>query len=452
MAALVEGRLDGAVARWSRPWTLGAWAFLTLGIALGSWWAYYELGWGGWWFWDPVENASLLPWLLGTALLHAAIAYEKRGIYGYAVLLLSVVTFALSMLGTFVVRSGVLSSVHAFAVDPGRGISLLLLLAALLTVGLGLFALRADTALAPVRFSLLSKEGALGACIALLCVATACILLGTLYPLIYKLLGWGAISVGAPYFNFVFVPFCLLALLLLPLAAQLRWKKLPAYWLRTQWPSLLVGTVAGTWLCLRHTQQPQNALTLLACVLACWVLVAHAFAIVRERLGARTGMHLAHVGVALVVIGAAQLEQFTQEKRLAMQEGVTYPLGDYSFVLNDATPVIGPNFTAEQLNITVYKDLVPVARLHPQRRHYTVRAMNMNEVGLQWGWLGDFYVVPGDKLSASSWSAHIQYKPMVRWVWVGALCMVLGALLSLAQRRRSPQTSTPQQASSHTMA
>lgn len=228
MAALHSGRLDGAVAHWSRPWALGSWVFLTAGIVLGSWWAYYELGWGGWWFWDPVENASLLPWLLGTALLHALVVCEKRGAYSHAVLLLSIFTFSLSLLGTFVVRSGVLTSVHAFAVDPSRGLTLLLLLGLLLTFALTLFALRADIRAPYARFGLLSKEGLLGAAILLLCVACASVLLGTFYPMVFQSLHLGSLSVGAPYFNTIFVPLALCLMALMTQLPRLRWQHLAA--------------------------------------------------------------------------------------------------------------------------------------------------------------------------------------------------------------------------------
>ncbi len=433
--ALLTKRLDGALIRWSRPWALASWAFLTLGIALGSWWAYYELGWGGWWFWDPVENASLLPWLLGTALLHVMIVCEKRGAFGHAVVLMSIFTFALSLLGTFLVRSGILSSVHAFAIDPGRGIPLLLILGVLLTLALSVYALRAQTRAARIRFDAISRESLLGLCGALLCVATLCILLGTFFPLLYKLFGGAGISVGAPYFNRIFVPLCLLTMLALPLAPVLRWKRMPQRWIRRQMPFIVIGILAGAWLCLRH-DLPGSPVTLTACVLACWAIATHAAAFVRERGGARAGMLLAHLGVACAVIGAAQVSQYTEEQWAAMKPGETHRVGKYNFTLESSEPLVGPNYTAERLVIRVDRDGRPVATLTPERRRYTVRAMDMNETGIGWGILGDLYAVAGEKIPPDAFLVHLQYRPMVRWIWFGAVLMAAGAFLVLFRRSR----------------
>ncbi|MCP3289618.1 heme lyase NrfEFG subunit NrfE, partial [Aeromonas hydrophila] len=313
MAALHSGRLDGAVAHWSRPWALGSWVFLTAGIVLGSWWAYYELGWGGWWFWDPVENASLLPWLLGTALLHALVVCEKRGAYGHAVLLLSIFTFSLSLLGTFVVRSGVLTSVHAFAVDPSRGLTLLLLLGLLLTCALTLFALRADIRAPYARFGLLSKEGLLGAAILLLCVACASVLLGTFYPMVFQSLHLGSLSVGAPYFNTIFVPLALCLMALMTQLPRLRWQHLAAQRRIKVLLPCLFGLLGGTLLSLAYPEPLRASwLGLAANVLSLWLMASLLLPLLqptsrRELTLNRFGSLLAHLGVAVCALGIAQV-------------------------------------------------------------------------------------------------------------------------------------------------
>lgn len=319
MAALHSGRLDGAVAHWSRPWALGSWVFLTAGIVLGSWWAYYELGWGGWWFWDPVENASLLPWLLGTALLHALVVCEKRGAYGHAVLLLSIFTFALSLLGTFVVRSGVLTSVHAFAVDPSRGLTLLLLLGLLLTCALTLFALRADIRAPYARFGLLSKEGLLGAAILLLCVACASVLLGTFYPMVFQSLHLGSLSVGAPYFNTIFVPLALCLMALMTQLPRLRWQHLAAQRRIKVLLPCLFGLLGGTLLSLAYPEPLRASwLGLAANVLSLWLMASLLLPLLqpvalRELTLNRFGSLLAHLGVAVCALGIAQVSHHSQE-------------------------------------------------------------------------------------------------------------------------------------------
>ncbi len=427
LAAMLHGRLDSALVRGMRPWALAAWCFLTIGIALGSWWAYYELGWGGWWFWDPVENASLLPWLLGTAMLHALIAYEKRGVLGYSVLLLCIFTFALSLLGTFIVRSGVLSSVHAFSLAPGPGAALLLLLGALLTFALSLFALKGHAVQkAGAGFALFSKEGSLDLIVAVLCIAAACVLLGTFYPLLYQMLGFGNISVGAPYFNQVFVPLCLLLVAILPFLPFLRWQRISAGSLRAQWPYFLGGAALGTWLCLRHSL-PTDAMTLLASILACWSIASLLAALIRGK-GQHAGLYLAHLGVGLAVLGAAQASQFSEENWAAMAKGQPHALGVFDFVLEKSEPLIGPNYTSEQVTIRVEKSGRILTRLMPERRHYEVRSMTMNETGIAWGWSGDLHATLGEKLKDGTWVVHLQHKPMMSCVWLGALLMATGGI------------------------
>ncbi|MEI4968417.1 heme lyase NrfEFG subunit NrfE [Aeromonas caviae] len=441
MAALLSGRLDGAVAHWSRPWALGSWVFLTAGIVLGSWWAYYELGWGGWWFWDPVENASLLPWLLGTALLHALVVCEKRGAYGHAVLLLSIFTFSLSLLGTFVVRSGVLTSVHAFAVDPSRGLTLLLLLGLLLTCALTLFALRADIRAPYARFGLLSKEGLLGAAILLLCVACASVLLGTFYPMVFQSLHLGSLSVGAPYFNTIFVPLALCLMALMTQLPRLRWQHLAAQRrIKVLLPCLL-GLLGGALLSLAYPEPLRASwLGLAANVLSLWLMASLLLPLLqptsrRELTLNRFGSLLAHLGVAVCALGIAQVSHHSQEGGAVLAAGQHYRLGAFEFRYEGSEPIIGPNYTAERITLSVHREGQEVARLTPERRHYSVRTMNMNEPGIKWGLLGDLYVVLGEKMGPGAYAMRLHHKPLVRWIWLGGLLMMAGGALRLLARR-----------------
>lgn len=441
MAALHSGRLDGAVAHWSRPWALGSWVFLTAGIVLGSWWAYYELGWGGWWFWDPVENASLLPWLLGTALLHALVVCEKRGAYGHAVLLLSIFTFALSLLGTFVVRSGVLTSVHAFAVDPSRGLTLLLLLGLLLTCALTLFALRADIRAPYARFGFWSKEGLLGATILLLCVACASVLLGTFYPMVFQSLHLGSLSVGAPYFNTIFVPLALCLMALMTQLPRLRWQHLAAQRRIKVLLPCLFGLLGGALLSLAYPEPLRASwLGLAANVLSLWLMASLLLPLLqptsRRKLTLnRLGSLLAHLGVAVCALGIAQVSHHSQEGGAVLSADNPYHLGAYEFRYEGSEPIIGPNYTAERITLSVHKDGKEVARLTPERRHYSVRTMNMNEPGIKWGLLGDLYVVLGEKMGPGAYAMRLHHKPLVRWIWLGGLLMMTGSALRLLARR-----------------
>ena len=441
MAALHSGRLDGAVAHWSRPWALGSWVFLTAGIVLGSWWAYYELGWGGWWFWDPVENASLLPWLLGTALLHALVVCEKRGAYGHAVLLLSIFTFSLSLLGTFVVRSGVLTSVHAFAVDPSRGLTLLLLLGLLLTCALTLFALRADIRAPYARFGLLSKEGLLGAAILLLCVACASVLLGTFYPMVFQSLHLGSLSVGAPYFNTIFVPLALCLMALMTQLPRLRWQHLAAQRRIKVLLPCLFGLLGGALLSLAYPEPLRASwLGLAANVLSLWLMASLLLPLLqpvalRELTLNRLGSLLAHLGVAVCALGIAQVSHHSQEGGAVLTAGQPYRLGAFEFRYEGSEPIIGPNYTAERITLSVHKDGKEVARLTPERRHYSVRTMNMNEPGIKWGLFGDLYVVLGEKMGPGAYAMRLHHKPLVRWIWLGGLLMMAGGALRLLARR-----------------
>ncbi|MEV3829487.1 heme lyase NrfEFG subunit NrfE [Aeromonas allosaccharophila] len=439
MAALHSGRLDGAVAHWSRPWALSSWVFLTAGIVLGSWWAYYELGWGGWWFWDPVENASLLPWLLGTALLHALIVCEKRSAYGHAVLLLSIFTFALSLLGTFVVRSGVLTSVHAFAVDPSRGLTLLLLLGLLLTCALTLFALRADIRAPYARFGFWSKEGLLGAAILLLCVACASVLLGTFYPMVFQSLHLGSLSVGAPYFNTIFVPLALCLMALMTQLPRLRWQQLATHSRLNALLPPLFGLLGGGLLSLAYLEQGSFSGSwsgILANMVSLWLMASLLLNTPwRELTLNRFGSLLAHLGVAVCALGIAQVSHHSQEGGAVLAAGQPYHLGAFAFRYEGREPVIGPNYTAERITLSVHKGAKEVAWLTPERRHYSVRTMNMNEPGIAWGLFGDLYVVLGEKMGPDAYAMRLHYKPLVRWIWLGGLLMIAGGTLRLLARR-----------------
>lgn len=434
IAALLSGRMDAAVAYWSRPWALPAWICLTAGIILGSWWAYYELGWGGWWFWDPVENASLMPWLSGTALLHALIVTEQRGTFSYWSLLLSIFTFALSLLGTFIVRSGVLTSVHAFAVDPDRGIMLLLLLGVAIVGALTLFALRANTQSAVARFSLLSREALLLMANVLLSIATLIVLIGTFYPMLFTALGLGSISVGAPYFNSTFVPPVLLILMVMGLSPLSRWKSMASGQIKWLAALALLALIAGSTAALMFERfYPMVAVAL---VLSAWVIVSN-LTFVRHLSLRRLGVLLAHCGVAVTAIGITLSSYYSTETGVKMGPGSESTLSGYQFHYDETRLLIGPNYTAEQAVIRVTREGKEVTLLMPERRHYTVRTMLMSEPGISWNLLADLYVVMGEKVDKQNYALRFHYKPFIRWVWGGGLLMVLGGGCSLWSKRSS---------------
>jgi len=442
VAALISGRMDAAWARWSRPWTVVAWMFMTAGIALGSWWAYYELGWGGWWFWDPVENASLMPWLFGTALIHALMVTDKRGGFKAWAVLLAIGAFSLSLLGTFLVRSGVLTSVHAFANDPERGVFILILLALVVGISLTLFAWRAPKATLGGKIGLVSRESMLLANSVLLVVATAAVLLGTIYPLIVDALNLGKLSVGAPYFNAVFVPLMVPVIFLMVPGGI-------AHWRETRWQSLsrsmripavaavLVGlavcffTTRGTWLSGVGT------------ALATWVIVGLVVQII-DRLSkpgqiapSFWGMHLAHSGIAAIVLGVTLVSGYEEERDVRMGIGDSVSISNYTFELKDVVLADGPNYKALRANVAVSKDGVPFEVLRPEKRKYFSSNMPMTEAAIDSGWFRDLYVALGEPIAGEErqWSLRVYYKPFVSWLWGGAALMVLGGLLSVSDRR-----------------
>ncbi len=448
IAALLAGRLDAAWARWTRVWTNTAWAFLTLGIALGSWWAYYELGWGGWWFWDPVENASFMPWLVGTALIHSLSVTEKRGIFRSWTLLLAIFAFSLSLLGTFLVRSGVLTSVHAFATDPARGVFILAFLGLVVGGSLLLYGLRAQTLNMTAAFSWLSREAFLLINNLLLVVVCAIILLGTLYPLLADVMNWGKISVGPPYFNFFFVPIAVVIALLMAVGSLLRWKGTEARWLRPRLlaPLLLALVVGGgVPLLLGEEYSLGAAVALLVFTwvvsvigLDLWRKSAHGGGRLRglRRLtGSYYGMHLAHLGVACAVLGAAVTTIYNQEEDARIVEGTVVENGDYRFVFEDLRQVRGPNYVADEAEVIVYSGDKRITALYPQKRRYLASDQVMTEAGISGNLWRDLYVSMGEPLDDGAWAVRVHVKPMVRWIWLGCLLMAAGGTLAMLDKR-----------------
>ena len=458
IAALLSGRLDAAWARWSRPWTTVAWCFLTCGIALGSFWAYYELGWGGWWFWDPVENASFMPWLVGTALMHSLSVTEKRGGFKMWTALLAILTFSLSLLGTFIVRSGVLSSVHAFASDPARGIFILAFLAVVIGGSLLLFAWRAPKVGLGGSFEAVSRESMLLANNVLLVVAAAAVLLGTLYPLVIDALGMGKLSVGPPYFVAVFVPLMAPALFLMGVGPMTRWRQAGVIDLakRLRWA---VGVSAASALVAPFALGHWTPLIGFGLLLAAWIAstaVLNLVTRVREhpasvgaalaaQPGSYYGMLLAHFGVAVFVVGVTVVSGYSSETDVRMEPGDTTTLGSYSVRLEGVRQVSGPNFEAARATLVVTRNGQTVATLAPERRIYNVSRSPMTEVAIDKGFTRDLYVALGEPVSRTAWSVRVHHKPFVNWIWGGCVLMALGGLLAVLDRRYRRQRKTAAQ-------
>ncbi|MGH8119384.1 MAG: heme lyase CcmF/NrfE family subunit [Gammaproteobacteria bacterium] len=447
VAALLGGRLDMAWARWSRPWTVIAWVFLTLGIALGSWWAYYELGWGGWWFWDPVENASFMPWLAGTALIHSLAATDKRGVFKNWTVLLAICAFSLSLLGTFLVRSGVLTSVHAFANDPARGVFILVLLGIVIGGSLILYAWRAPGTLISSSYRLFSREMFLLINSTLLTVAMGAVLLGTIYPLIIETLG-GKVSVGAPYFNSVFIPLMVPLVIVIGFGAGSRWKS-------DEWTLLLqnlrfaaTGSVIIGVLLAAMLTGAGALKTALGVALACWIILStgtlfynrlrsgsHPMRTLRTLPRGFHGMCLAHIGFAVTIIGLVVTSNYSTDTHLRMKPGDKSEIAGYSFELAEIRTVSGPNYDATEALFRVSRDGKRVTELRTQKRVYKVRDMPMTEAGIGPGLTRDLYVSLGEPLENGDWSVRLYYKPFVRWLWLGALFMACGGLLAVTDRR-----------------
>ena len=459
IAALIEGRVDAAWARWVRPWTLAAWAFLTAGIALGSWWAYYELGWGGWWFWDPVENSSFMPWLFGTALLHSAVVVEKRDALKSWTILLAILTFSMSLLGTFLVRSGVLTSVHAFATDPARGVFILLILAIAIGGALLLFAIRAPSMKSGGLFAPVSREGALVLNNMLLTVAAATVLLGTLYPLILEAVSGGEsrVSVGPPFFNATFAPIMVPLVLAVAAGPFLAWKRGN---LRTIAHKLIPSALAAVGvIALTFALKPDGpALAPFGMGLAAW-LAAGAIAEWAGRVSLFTapgaswrrlaglprsasGMTLAHLGLAVMIVGITGASAWRVEIIDTLPPGATVTRDGYSVTLGNIDEGIGPNYRFQRGTLTVARHGTTVATLTPERRFYPVAGQSTTEAGIRTTWLADYYGVigepaaaPGERAATDAWTVRFYVNPMIPWIWTGAMLMVAGGFLSLSDRR-----------------
>lgn len=448
VAGLISGRLDPAWARWARPWTTVAWAFLTVGIALGSWWAYYELGWGGWWFWDPVENASFMPWLSGTALLHSLAVTEKRNLFRAWTVLLAILTFSLSLLGTFLVRSGVLTSVHAFANDPARGTFVLVFLAIVAGGSLLLFALRAPLLQNKSGFKLLSRETFLLGNNLLLLTATFVVLMGTLFPLIGDAMDL-RISISGPYFNAFFVPLTLILMAVLVPGILTNWKshrwtalKLPLILIAVS--AVIVGGLASLW------PEPTSFVGTLAMIMVMYVIIGHLYDWYRKASGFRQGlwrgsrrlqrsyygMVLAHCGLALVVAGITMVTHHEIERDVRMVPGDTVSVGGFDFTFEDVAPRTGPNYDAMRGTFLVEKNGRTVTYMYPEKRNYRVAQQVMTQVALRPGLIFDLYVALGEELDIpGAWAVRVYYKPGVRWLWLGALIMALGGILASMDKR-----------------
>ncbi len=439
IASLLSGRLDAAWARWSRPWTTAAWVFLTLGIALGSWWAYYELGWGGWWFWDPVENASFIPWLVGTALLHSLAVTEKRGGFKSWTVLLAITAFSLSLLGTFLVRSGVLTSVHAFATDPRRGIFILIFLVVVVGSSLTLYAWRAPKSSLGGKFSFSSRETFILLGNVFLVVSAGSVLLGTLYPLLIDALHLGKISVGPPYFNSVFVPIMIPLLVLMGVGPWTSWKNsdLPAV-IKRLWLAGLVAVVAGV--AIPMMMGEFTWLAGIGFLLAFWVIASGCLQIIRQaKAGKPTrsfiGMQVAHLGIAVFVIGVTMVGAYQEEKDVRMSAGEIVTVGGYQIQLQGVNLVPGPNYQAMRGTFLLSKNGGSQKSLYPEKRNYFSSTMPMTEAAIDVGLTRDIYVSLGEELPDKSWAVRVYYKPFVDWIWGGCLLMALGGVLAISDKR-----------------
>ncbi|WP_273699511.1 heme lyase CcmF/NrfE family subunit [Paracoccus sphaerophysae] len=444
VAALIEGRVDAAWARWVRPWTLAAWMFLTIGIALGSWWAYYELGWGGFWFWDPVENASFMPWLLATALLHSAIVVEKREVLKSWTILLAIIAFGFSLIGTFIVRSGVITSVHSFASDPTRGVFILAILAAFVGGALTLYAARAGSMTARGVFAPVSREGALLLNNLLLAVAAFVVFIGTIWPLVAEM-AWGRkLSVGAPFFEKAFTPFMVALALALPIGAILPWKRgRVGRAIATLTPAAILA-VASAGLAFAVTTG-HSALAVVGGALGAW-LIGGAAIDIWQRAGreagrltrlprADWGRVIAHAGLGVTFIGISLLMAWSVEDIRVAREGESFTVAGYDFTLQDVQEEQGPNYVSTTAAVRVVRDGREIGVLHPEKRVYPVQAMPTTEAAIRSSFTGDVYVVIGDPQQGGGWAVRTYIKPFAFWIWLGSGLMALGGLVSLSDRR-----------------
>jgi len=447
IAALISGNLNSSWARWARPWTSVSWAFLTLGIGLGSWWAYYELGWGGWWFWDPVENASFMPWLAGTALIHSLAVTEKRGVFKSWTVLLAIFTFSLSLLGTFLVRSGVLTSVHAFAADPTRGVFILVLLFLFVGGSLLLYAMRAADVKSDVSFGLTGREAGLLINNIVLVTLSLTVLLGTLFPLLFDALDMGKISVGAPYFNSMFSPIALFLMLVMAVGPLLRWNRTKLDTLLKQLVLPLVLSIILTGVTL--IWQTFEWITMVSLFVAYWVMLLVLIDWFAKLGNSSAGwlqkarrlprnyycMLIAHLGMAVCLIGILFVSVQSQEEMVRMAQNDSVTLSGYEFVFNGVSQVKGPNYVANRANISVFQNGRQVASMTPEKRVYQARTQMMTEASIDAGLFRDLYISLGEQLDETTWGVRVHVKPFVRWIWLGGILMALGGFLSALDKR-----------------
>jgi cytochrome c-type biogenesis protein CcmF len=442
VAALIGGKLDATWARWSRPWTTIAWSFLTLGIALGSWWAYNELGWGGWWFWDPVENASFMPWLVGTALIHSLATTEKRGVFKSWTVLLAILAFSLSLLGTFIVRSGVLVSVHAFASDPSRGLFILIFLCIVVGGSLALYAWRSATVSTTGRFDWVSRETALLLNNVIFITAAVAVFVGTMYPLLLDALGMGKISVGRPYFDTMFALIAVPLLLVLGIGPTMRWKSDSVARAASKLKLVFVLSLVAGMLLPFLVDGVLHVTAGLGLAGALWIAITTVWSYIERRKNsakvplAFTGMTLAHLGIAFFVAGVTMVMSYSHEKDLRMEPGSSYEMSGYEFRFNGVEKFQGQNFSADQADIDVYIDGKFASKLQPQKRVYVGQSTNaMTEAAIDIGFMRDLYAAMGEPLGDGAWSLRLYYKPMIRWIWLGCLLMTIGGVLAVSDKR-----------------
>jgi cytochrome c-type biogenesis protein CcmF len=448
IAALLSGRLDAAWARWSRPWANVSWAILTIGIALGSWWAYYELGWGGWWAWDPVENPPLITWLFGTALIHSLAVTEKRGVFKSWTVLLAILAFSGSLLGTFITRSGLLTSVHAFASDPSRGVFILGILGLAIGGSLILFAFRAPLMKSNFGFDLVSREILLLTNNVILVVASASVFLGTLFPMLYQAITDDLISIGPPYFNAIFIPLMALLVLVLGVGPMCRWKKTSVSYLIEQLgkialASLAIGVMLPTIILLQVSW-----VAIVAVTLAAWIVLSMLKDMANKTSNKATrlaglrglslsyyGMQTAHFGMALMLIGVAFTSEFSEEKSVLLAPGEGVDVGSYNFIFNDTQSITGPNYVANQADFSVSKNGNSLGNLNPERRIYLATGTPSTEMAIDAGFFRDLFVTLGEEKENNAWTMTIYVKPFIRWIWLGAIFMAFGGTVAAGDKR-----------------
>ncbi|WP_158966928.1 heme lyase CcmF/NrfE family subunit [Paraglaciecola sp. L3A3] len=451
IAALISGQLDSTWARWSRPWTIAAWSFLTLGLALGSWWAYYELGWGGWWFWDPSENAAFMPWLAGTALMHSLAVTEKRKVFKSWTVFLAIAAFSLSLLGTFLIRSGVLVSVHAFASDPSRGLFILGLLAVIIGGSLFLYALRASQVKSDGQYSLISREVLLMGNNVFLTAATLVVLLGTLFPLVHKELGMGSISIGAPFFNQMFTYLIVPFVFFMGIGPLSRWKNQSPQALYKQLLLAFALSLSAALLITLGYEQ-SSYMAALGLTMSFWIVLTTVleinqrlrpqgsnndfnFADLKKLTRSHWGMVLGHLGFAVALIGITLVSAYSDERNVRMAEGDKIVVQGYEFVFNGVSQFEGPNYSGDVANVDVFEDGAKIVSLNAEKRFYPVQRNVMTEAGIDSGFTRDLFVALGEQLKNGDWSIRIYVKPFIVWIWAGAFIMGMGGVLSISDKR-----------------